>query len=515
MRKFLKIIFSRLWLVAITIIAQLVLSIGLPYLLNYFYPDIFGKLYVQIDLIFNIIGLIMILIIINSEMIAEGKLAWTMLFLIFPLFAFVIYRMFVWYKAPKRHRRFYVQVKKRVVDINKRSSKDLAELKDGLGDNFGQFEYVFKATNLKTYGNSNVDYFNSGESFYKSLLESLESAKSYIFMEYFIIERGQMWDKILDILQKKVKKGVEVRVMYDDLGTIHKLPYNYAKRLRKMGIKCVKFNSFVPIMSALHNNRDHRKITVVDGKVGFVSGLNIADEYINVVQKFGHWKDSGVKITGQAVESLLMMFLQLYNVQTQRMEDYAPYLKDVKPVKAKGFVCPYGDGPRYFYEDYVSENVYLNMINQAQKYIWITTPYLIIDNKLTNALCLAAKRGVDVRIVTPRIPDKKYIFMLTRSSYRKLQESGVKVFEYEKGFIHSKQFLCDDNLAIVGTINLDYRSLMHHYECGVMMCNTDCLVDIKKDFEYVFSKSINMKGYKQNPLVRLYCAIIKVFTPML
>ena len=515
MRKLFKIVFSRMWLVAFAIIAQLAFSVALPYILNYFHPEIFSRLYLQIDLIFAAVGLIMILIIINSEMIAEGKLAWVVLFLTFPLFAFVIYRMFVWYKAPKRHRRFYIQVKNKVQDLNKVSPKEKAMLKEGLGKHYGQFKYIYGASSLKTYANSNVKYLDSGESFYQELLNELELAKSYIFMEYFIIERGQMWNRILDILRKKVQEGVEVRVMYDDLGTIHKLPYNYAKRLRKMGIKCVKFNSFVPIMSALHNNRDHRKITVVDGRVGFVSGLNIADEYINVVQKFGHWKDSGVKITGQAVESLLLMFLQLFNVQTQRMEDYTPYLKDIKPVKANGFVCPYGDGPRYFYDDYISENVYLNMINQAQKYIWITTPYLIIDNKLTNALCLAAKRGVDVRIITPHIPDKKYIFVLTRSSYKKLQQAGVKIYEYEKGFVHSKQFLCDDDLAIVGTINLDYRSLMHHYECGVFMQGTDCLKDIKKDFEQMFSVSINMKDFKLNAFLRLYSAIIKVFTPML
>ena len=334
-------------------------------------------------------------------------------------------------------------------------------------------------------------------------------------MEYFIIETGQMWNKILNILQNKVREGVEVRVMYDDLGTIHKLPSNYHKKLRKIGIKCVKFNSFVPIMSALHNNRDHRKITVVDGKVGFVSGLNIADEYINVVQKYGYWKDTGIKITGEAVGSLLMMFLQLYNVQTQKLEDYKPYLKDIEPVKANGLVCPFGDGPKYFYEDYIAENVYLNMINQAEKYIWITTPYLIVDSKLTNSLCLAAKRGVDVRIITPHVPDKKIIFRITRSSYKTLQEAGVKIYEYEKGFIHSKQFLCDDEVAIVGTINLDYRSLLHHYECGVLMCKVDCLKDIKRDFEYLFNVSINMKDFKLSKIARLYCAILKVFTPML
>ena len=334
-------------------------------------------------------------------------------------------------------------------------------------------------------------------------------------MEYFIIERGQMWNSILEILKRKVSEGVEVRVMYDDLGTIYKLPNNYPKRLKKMGINCVKFNSFVPIMSALHNNRDHRKITVVDGRVGFVSGLNIADEYINVVQKFGHWKDTGVKIEGEAIKSLLMMFLQLYNVQSQTDESFELYLKDVKPVKANGVVCPYGDGPRYFYDEYVAENVYLNMINKADRYIYITTPYLIIDSKLNQALISAAQRGVDVRIITPSVPDKKIIFALTRSSYKRLQKAGVKIFEYQKGFIHSKQVLCDDEVAIVGTINLDYRSLLHHYECGVLMSGVDCLKDIKRDFNSLFTDSKNMKDYKQNAFSRLFCAVIKVFTPML
>ena len=391
----------------------------------------------------------------------------------------------------------------------------IREFKEKLGEHYGQFEYIYNTSNLKTYSNTSVQYLKNGEEFYKELIEDLKKAKKYIFMEYFIIERGQMWNGILEILEEKAKQGVDVRVMYDDIGTIYKLPNNYPKRMKKKGIKCVKFNSFVPIMSALHNNRDHRKITIVDGKVGYVSGLNIADEYINVVQRFGYWKDTGVRLKGEAIKSLLMMFLQLYNVQTQKIEDYKAYLKDVEPVKAKGFVCPFGDGPKYFYSDYIAENVYLNMINNAKDYVWITTPYLIIDSKINNALCAAAKRGVDVRIITPRIPDKKTIFMLTRSCYRVLKQAGVKIFEYEKGFVHAKQFLCDDDLSIVGTINLDYRSLMHHYECGVLMKGVDCIKDIKKDFENMFATSINMKDYKQNKFIRLYCAIIRAFTPML
>ena len=346
-------------------------------------------------------------------------------------------------------------------------------------------------------------------------MEDLKKAKKYIFMEYFIIERGQMWDSILKILEEKARQGLDIRIMYDDIGAMYKLPYNYPNKLKKIGIKCVKFNSFIPIASALHNNRDHRKMTIIDGKVGYVSGLNIADEYINVVQRFGYWKDTGVKIRGKAIESLLLMFLQLYNVQTQNMDNYKDYLKDVKPINSKGFVCPFGDGPKYFYSEYVAENVYLNIINNAHDYLWITTPYLIIDSKLTNALCLAAKRGVDVRIITPHIPDKKTIFMLTRSSYRLLKAAGVKIYEYEKGFVHAKQFLVDDDLAIVGTINLDYRSLLHHYECGVLMKGVSCIKDIKADFEDMFKSSIDMKDYKQSKFIRLYCAIIKAFTPML
>lgn len=515
MKRFFKIIFGRMTLVALAIIVQLCLSIALPYILMYFYPQYFNELYIQIDMVINIIGFIMLLMIINSDMIVEGKLVWAIVFLLFPLLGIIIYVMFFWHKAPKRYRKFYAQVKEKVKFINTKTKTEDAELKSKLGKYYGQFEYIYQNTDLKTYENSKVEFMNTGENFFKELLEELKKAKSYIFMEYFIIERGQMWDRILEVLKQKVKEGVEVRVMYDDLGTIYKLPNNYPKQLKKLGIKCVKFNSFMPVMTALHNNRDHRKITVIDGKVGFVSGLNLADEYINVVQRFGYWKDTGVKVKGEAVKSLLMMFLQLFNVQTQQNEAFELYLKDVDPVNATGFVCPFGDGPRYFYDGMVAETVYLNMINQAQNKIYITTPYLILDSQLTNALCSATQRGVDVRIITPSIPDKKIIFRITRSSYKTLQKAGVKIYEYQKGFVHSKQIICDDEIAIVGTINFDYRSLIHHYECGVMMYNTECLKDIRRDFEYMFTVSKNMKDFKVSVFNRLVCAVLKLFTPML
>lgn len=516
MRRFFKIIFSRMTLVVIAILIQLGISIVLPYVFNHYYPIVFNHIYVPIETIITIFGIILMIRIINSDMPIEGQLTWVIILLIFPIFGIFIYFLFVRRRPPRRHKKFYDKVSNEIKQYLVKYKEEDEELKTKLGKYYGQFEYIYKSTGLKTYDNTEIKYLRLGEVFFTELLEELRNAKKYIFMEYFIIERGEMWNAILSVLRMKVKQGVEVRVMYDDLGTINKLPNNFAKKLNEMGIKSVKFNSFIPIMSAVHNNRDHRKMTIIDGKVGFMSGLNLADEYVNIKSKFGHWKDTGIKIKGAAVKNMVLMFLQLYDVQNQKLEDFSTYLpNEVTAVNATGLVCPYGDGPKYFYSEYVAENVYLNIINQAENYVWITTPYLIIDNKLTNALCNAARRGVDVRIITPHLPDKKIIFNLTRSSYKTLQEAGVKILEYSKGFIHAKQVICDDCLAVVGTINFDYRSLLHHYECGTLMYKTDAIKDIKKDFEHLFTIGIDMDGFRLNPFVRLMCAIIKVFTPML
>ncbi len=516
MKKFFKILFSRMTFVIIAILLQLAFSLILPYALTYYYPQIFSHVFISLDLLFALIGVALTVRIINSDMPTEGQLTWSILLLFVPFFGIVIYFLFVRRRPPRRHKKFYQSVADEIKKYQVKYAQEDDNLKTQLGKYYGQFEYIYSATGLKTYANTQVQYLYMGEVFFKELIAEIKNAKKYIFLEYFIIERGKLWDAILNELKLKVDEGVEVRVMYDDLGTINKLPTNYAKQLNKMGIKCVKFNAFVPIMSAVHNNRDHRKITVIDGKVAFVSGLNLADEYVNLKQMYGHWKDTGVKLTGNAVKNLILMFLQLYDVQNQKLEDFSKYIADVNELpNASGFVCPYGDGPKYFYKEYVAENVYLNIINQAEKTLYITTPYLILDNKLTTALTNAARRGVDVRIITPHIPDKKYIFGITRSSYRTLQQAGVKIYEYSKGFIHAKQVLCDDEIAIVGTINFDYRSLLHHYECGVLMFKTNCIKDIKRDFEYLFTISMNMKDFKQNPFTRLFCAIIKIFTPML
>lgn len=516
MKKILKLVFSRMTLVIVAILLQFIVSLFLPYIINFYFPLKFNNVFVSIDLILSIIALCVWISVVNSDMPVEGQLVWAVLFLLFPIFGIMMYLLFVRRKPPRKHKKFYSKVSQEIKQYQQKSAEEDAELKKGLGKYYGQFQYIYNATGQKTYKNTQVKYLRQGEIFCAELIEELKRAEKYIFMEYFIIEQGRFWNTILHTLKKKVLEGVEVRVMYDDLGTINKLPTNYAKKLQSYGIKCVRFNYFAPIMSAVHNNRDHRKMTIIDGKVGFISGLNLADEYVNLISPHGHWKDTGLKLKGDAVKSMLMMFLQLYEVQNQKFESFSNYIYNGNyDANSEGYVCPYGDGPKYFYEEYVAENVYLNLINNAQNYIWITTPYLIIDNKLTTALTNAARRGVDVRIVTPHIPDKKTIFCLTRSSYKNLKKAGVKILEYEKGFIHSKQVLCDDDIAVVGTINFDYRSLLHHYECGVLMCKTPCLKDIKQDFEHIFNICIDMKDFKQSPMLRLFSAIIKIFTPML
>lgn len=516
MKKLLKLLCSRMMIVILAILIQIVISIMLPYIIDYYFPIIFSQLYISLDLVLRLLAIIAFIRIVNSNMNIEGQLTWSVLLLTLPILGLLLYFLFVRNRPPKKHKKYITHITNQTKQYQVRYREEDAHLKQALGDYYGQFEYIFSTTGQKTFENTQVEYLRLGEVFYKELLAELENAKNYIFMEYFIIERGEMWSGILNVLKRKIEQGVEVRVMYDDLGTINKLPNNYSKRLKKLGIKCVKFNSFVPVMSAFHNNRDHRKITIIDGKVGFMSGINLADEYINVKQLYGHWKDTGIKIKGDALKSLIIMFLQMYDIQSQQIEDFSKYLPiSYECEKPSGFVCPYGNGPKYFIKEDVAENVYLNLINQAKKYVWISTPYLIIGNKLTNAICNASLRGVDVRIITPHIPDKKIIHALTRSSYKNLQEAGVKIFEYKEGFIHAKQVICDDCLAVLGTINFDYRSFLHHYECATLMYKTDCILDMKTDFQNLFKQSINMKDFKQKRLVRMLCAMCKIFTPLL
>ena len=335
-------------------------------------------------------------------------------------------------------------------------------------------------------------------------------------MEYFIINKGKMWNQILDILKEKAKQGVDVRVMYDDMGSIAMLPESFPKELEKDGIKCILFNKLSPFSGIIMNNRDHRKMTIIDGHTVFSGGINISDEYINVNSKYGHWKDNGIMIKGEAVWNFTVMFLEMWNAFRNEDKDYAKYKYEFEnKYSENGFVVPYGESP--LDDEITGEDVYLNIINQAKKYVYIYTPYLIIDTDVINSLVLAARRGVDVRIIVPGIPDKKLVYDVTQSYFNALIKGGVKIYTYTPGFIHSKVFISDDEVATVGTINMDYRSLYLHFECGIYMKDTNIIPDVKQDIVSAIEKShkVTLKESKCGIIKGMWQAILRVFAPLM
>ncbi len=364
-----------------------------------------------------------------------------------------------------------------------------ASLGELLGEDAGcMAHYLEQTTRCPVYGNTRTKYYPVGDVCYDDILDALRRAERYIFIEYFIIEEGKLWNSILEILAEKAGRGIEVRVIYDDIGSMATLPSDYPARLEKLGVHCRVFNRFVPVVSLRQNNRDHRKYMIVDGKTAFTGGINMADEYINVKRRFGHWKDAAIRLEGDAVWSMTVSFLAMWDFTHSEEEHFTPF----RPAPARGgtvgYVQPYHDCP--WDNEPVGQSVYLHLINRAKRYVYITTPYLVIDYSLTVALTNAAKAGVDVRIITPHIPDKKTVFELTRSHYEELLEAGVQIFEYEPGFIHAKNFVVDDRFATVGTVNLDYRSMFLHFENGVLLYETPSVADIRDDFLDTQTKSL-------------------------
>jgi cardiolipin synthase len=367
-------------------------------------------------------------------------------------------------------------------------------------------------------GSTEAKYFRSGEEMFPAMLAELEKAEHFIFLEYFIIEEGRFWGAILDVLAKKAAAGVDVRVIYDDMGCVGKLPTGYNLKLESMGIKCTAFNPFVPFISVVMNNRDHRKILVIDGHTAFTGGINLADEYINAKSPYGYWKDTGVMLHGKATWNFTYMFLQMWNVLRGTKEDfdvYRPERYHTESFEGKGFVQPFSDNP--LDDEPISQNVYIDIISQAEKYVYICTPYLVPDDEMKNALIRAAKRGVDVRLITPGIPDKKVIYRLTRSYYPALIEGGVKIYEYTPGFVHAKSIVCDDRITLVGTINMDFRSLYLHFECGVLMTGTGAALAVRDDNLAMMEKCRKIeKGFPKRTLIgRIFDSLMRTMGPML
>ena len=468
--------------------------------------------------ILHIISFVAVLAIVAKKDKGAFKTTWVFLILSLPVLGGLMY-ILMHIQSPTR--KMMAELRKanqKTVGLYDLPGSGYAEAEKEIKDHFPQVRYLQGYVGFPVYGNTKTKYFSPGEAMLEALLPELEKAQKYIFLEFFIVQEGVMWNSILEILKRKAAEGVTVRLIYDDLGCFFMLPVNYKKQLKAMGIECAIFNPFRPFLTVKQNNRDHRKIIAIDGKVAFTGGINLADEYINAYEKHGHWKDSAVMVKGKAAWSFTLMFLQMWQLCQNTDEDFSafyPWTEEPCQVSNDGFVIPYADSPMD--EENVGEHVYLQILNEAKDYVYINTPYLIVDDSVLSALCLAAKRGVDVRIATPHIWDKRLVHMTTRSYYRDLIAAGVKIYEYSKGFIHAKSFVSDDCIATVGTTNLDFRSLYLHFECGAWMWNSTAVMEVKQDFMDTLAvcQPITERDCKPNILIRIFQDALRLFAPLM
>lgn len=507
MNKLLKKLFSRTVVTALLIVIQVAWLAALLLQLGNSLP--------AIQTVLRILSLVAILFVIKSDMNPSYKIGWILLIAVLPILGGLMY-VFFGNKRPTKNMRemLRAQLEKSAEYLGTQESIT-GELDGGAA---GLFKYLEGSAGYPTAKNTTVRYYRVGEEMYADLLPELEKAEKFILLEYFIIRPGEMWDGVLEILKRKAAAGVDVRIIYDDMGCIDILPANYNATLEGWGIRTMAFNRFVPAVSLVMNNRDHRKITVIDGKVGFTGGINISDEYINVKERFGHWKDTGLMLKGPGVFNLTLMFLEMWNAFNKDGDNYADFIPSAFEEKgggSDGYVLSFSDSP--LDNESVGESVYTDMLYQAKDYIYITTPYLAIDSELQTALCMAAKRGVDVRMITPGIPDKKLVYRLTRSYYPTLLRAGVKIYEYTPGFIHAKSYVCDDELCVVGTINMDYRSLYLHFECGTLIYNNPEVVRVKQDDLETMEKcrKVELSDMKTNFLGELLDSFLRSIAPLL
>ncbi len=554
-------LFSRVGIMLLLLLLQVMVLLGIFKWFDNFLPHLLGG-----AVLFNVC---MVLYLINSTIDPTAKITWLIVIMLFPVFGALLF----WYTQSEVGHR---AVKKRLEDILavtngklKQDEETLSALEKENPAEAALAGYFQKSGCFPVYADTQVTYFPLGEDKFSEMLAQLRQAKHYIFMEYFIVDEGLMWGRILEILAQKVKEGVDVKVMYDGTCEFSTLPYNYPEKLQKLGIQCKMFSPMSPFLSTHYNYRDHRKILVIDGHTAFTGGVNLADEYINRIEKFGHWKDTAVMLKGEAAKSFAVMFLQMWGV-TENLPEFERYLntknpgepeflkdpaaalnsdpaaekeQDGKPVvsegemaagnepiskpagseenltaekKQNGYVIPFGDSPLDVNK--VGERVYMDILNRAVRYVHIMSPYLILDGEMETALKFAAEKGVDVRLILPGIPDKEAPYALAKTHYKSLLASGVKIYEYTPGFVHAKVFVSDDCRAVVGTINLDYRSLYHHFECAAYMYRTDCIADIETDFQKTMEKCQLVTDEtirKEKKFRKVVGAVMKAFSPLL
>lgn len=511
MRKLMKILFSRVVGVSLSLLLQIgVVVVGVTLLDDY---------YRWISAFFTVCSWVAVILIMSDRSNPSYKVAWIVLILAFPVAGIPIYLMLGGSRLPNHDSRRLNRLRAKAREQLSQDENALLALKEAGQAGYNHARYLMKASYYPVYQNSTADFLPTGEAAFADMLRSLEKAEHYIFLEYFIIEPGQMWDTILEILERKARQGVDVRVLYDDFGCITRLPRKYPKELAEKGIKAYRFNPYVPVVSGRLNNRDHRKLMLIDGLIGYTGGINLADEYINVPgsPNLNHWKDCAIRIEGEAVWSMVVMFLTMWGYASRQEEELNAF-RPLYPADAmgSGWVQPYADMP--LDHDDVGATAYQQMISCARERVWIMTPYLILDDKLTSALCVAAKTGVDVRIVTPGTPDKWYVHAVTRANYEVLTEAGVRIYEYQPGFIHSKVCLTDHEYAIVGTLNMDFRSLYLHFENAVYLCRNEAVEQVDADFRDLFPECREIT-YARCRHVHLYQwlvrTLLRVFSPLM
>ena len=510
MKKIFKILFSRLFFGAIFIILQ----VGVMVAALYYFRDT----YAQVQTFFTALSIITVLYIINQDGSSAFKIAWILPIVFLPLFGIPLYILFGKKRIPERKLErvsgMYLRYKAAMAPLLSESGDEPAMDEDARL----QSAYLEKCASSPRFTQTETTYYPLGDVMFPAMLEELEKAEKYIFMEFFIIEPGIMWDSILDVLRRKAAQGLDVRLIYDDMACIMRLPRDYAERMESVGIRCCTFHRFQPVPTGTLNNRDHRKICCIDGVTAFTGGVNLADEYINKRERFGHWLDCGIKVRGRAAYSFTQMFLSMWDYIRHEEDDpvaFRPTAEALEGIGDDGVVQPYCDSPAD--DEPVGETVYINMLSRAKKYVYICTPYLVVDNEIMNALTSAAQCGVDVRMICPHIPDKWYVHLVTRSYYAPLMKAGVRIYEYTPGFIHSKTFVCDDDYGICGTINLDYRSLFLHHECAVWMYKSSAIADMKASFLETLEKceELTRESYRRPWYVRLGQSLLRVLAPLM
>lgn len=498
--KIFKFIFSRFAIVSLAITAQVAIYVLIALNISMHWPAL---------VVFGLVGVVVYIKVMTMDVNPMQQILWGTVLLLLPIVGLCLYFLL---GEPRRSKRTKERMRQAFM-----KQMPLKYVEESVPDEVaGQINYLKTNVKAMPYSGCDTQYFKCGEDFYASLIEDLRSAKKFIFMEFYIIERGEMWDSILEILSSKVKEGVEVRLMYDDVGSVMKLPTGYHKRMREKGISCVKFNTFKPFVTNLHNHRDHRKIVVIDGEVGYTGGINLADEYINRADLGYYWKDTGVRIHGNAVSELLEIFLQLYEISSREQIDFSKYATQSRIEGGEGgLVVPFGTGPGFVYGCPVAQDILINAISTARREIIITTPYLIMDYAFNRAVCSARARGVDVKIIIPGVPDKKMVYILTKHNALFLQKNGVQIFLDEGSFVHAKSMLVDGEIGIVGTINCDYRSMIYNFENAVWMYRTKAVEGLKQDVcEMASHPAATAEEIRLNLFEKLVVGIIRIFSPL-